>query len=269
MSECRRCRSQLVEAYYKELSAPQQEWVDAHLGHCPDCAAEFRKITSTLQMVNREAQPDPGAEFWDGYYARLQKRMAETQAKQVGEARPAGLRFGLSSKQNVRFWMYRVAAAIVFISIGLMIGKFYFGRPEVMTGRMTPRMSVPNQVDVRTANFLERSQILLVGMINMDTNRSDEPYDLSHQKQVSHELVREASYLKGELKDPRQRKLQRLVSELQVILTQIANMEEEEDLQSVDMVKSGVDRKGILLKINLEQMRMTDQKFQSASKPKL
>lgn len=261
MSECRRCGPLLVEAYYKELSAADQQWVDAHLGQCADCAAEFRKIASTMEIMSRREQPDPGAEFWDGYYGRLQKRMAV--------ARSAGPGSGAVSEPNIRVWMYRIAAAIAFIAIGLLIGKFYYQSPVVTARQETHAVKQANQVDVRAAHFLERSQVLLVGMINMDASESNEPYDLSHQKQVSHDLVREASYLKGELNDPRQRKLQRLVSELQVILTQIANMEEEEDLQSVDMVKSGVDRKGILLKINLEQMRMTDQKFQSASKPKL
>jgi len=52
--------------------------------------------------------------------------------------------------------------------------------------------------------------------------------------------------------------LRLLVSDLEVILLQIANLESEHNLSTIEMVQSGVDRRGILLKINLEEMRQTE-----------
>ena len=60
--------------------------------------------------------------------------------------------------------------------------------------------------------------------------------------------------LKDDLTDANRRKLYQLVSDLEVILLQIANLESQNDLPAVEMIRSGVDRRGILLKINLEEM---------------
>jgi hypothetical protein len=61
--------------------------------------------------------------------------------------------------------------------------------------------------------------------------------------------------LKKELSNTNDRRLEKLVGDLELILLQIKNLEEKEDLPEIELVKSGVDRKGLLLKINLEQMR--------------
>jgi hypothetical protein len=55
-----------------------------------------------------------------------------------------------------------------------------------------------------------------------------------------------------------------LISELEIILMQIANLEEQYDLESVELIRSGIEHKGILFKININQVRSdlnkTDQK---------
>jgi hypothetical protein len=79
-------------------------------------------------------------------------------------------------------------------------------------------------------------------------------------------LIQQASTLKNDLNDPRYRRLRSLISELQVILLEIADLQAQGDLQGVDLIRSGVDRKGVLLKINLEQMRLSDQAVKTEQK---
>jgi len=84
--------------------------------------------------------------------------------------------------------------------------------------------------------------------------------NLPYQKQISTELVQEASYLKGELGEYDQERLQSLVADLEMILLQIANLESEYDLRAIDLVKEGVERGGILLKINITDIRQSVKK---------
>ena len=75
--------------------------------------------------------------------------------------------------------------------------------------------------------------------------------------------VKEAAFLKTELTSPDQQRLHNLIADLEVILLQIANLESQIDVDGIEMVKSGVDRRGILLKINLEEM---ETKIKSSTK---
>jgi len=152
------------------------------------------------------------------------------------------------------------------ILIGVFIGKWYFGGRGPREDRSVPMSRQPFQtaeqiaLNERTHHYLQRSKVLLLGLINFDPETED-PYTLNlpQQKQISQRLVQEAGYLKDELSDHTDKQLLRLINDLEVILLQIANLESEQGLLAVEMVKSGVDRRGILLKINLEEMRRTAQ----------
>jgi len=241
---CKQFESALVDALYHDLDSGQQEVFDAHRAGCPDCAATYQKMSMTLDVMSRREQQDPGEQFWSGYYQRLEKKV-EPPVQKVRTVQP---------------WMFRIAAAIVLLLTGFLIGRSYFGQrePGRDLGKITPAQRVPVQTaGYRAQQFLDRSQVLLLGFVNLDPEASA-PSSISRRKQLSNDLIRQAGLLKGELKDSQHRRLRELVSELEIILLQIANLEEENDLKEIEMVKGGVDRKGILLKINLEQMRMTD-----------
>jgi hypothetical protein len=59
-----------------------------------------------------------------------------------------------------------------------------------------------------------------------------------------------------------------LITDLELILLQIANLESEYNIPEIEMVKSGVDRRGILLKINIEEMRRSQNHFNENDRSK-
>lgn len=240
---CEEIRSQFVDAYYQEMDAQQRENFHQHLKQCSACAAEFEKIVSTLDLMKERKQMDPGEEFWNGYYDRLQSRMERSQQQPVISFQP----------RHRMAWISQIAAAVILVGIGVIIGKFYFNQTSSKQTAIQTTPPVVADANVQKAQlFLQRSQVLLLGVVNADEN------DLSRQKEISHELITQASTLKNDLKEPQYRKLRALISELEVILLEISNLEQQSDVRGVELVRSGVDRKGVLLKINLEQMRLSE-----------
>ena len=106
--------------------------------------------------------------------------------------------------------------------------------------------------------FWNDQKFYLVGIVNLEPDE-DSTYstDLSAQRKMSRELIQQAPVIRANLKGPERRRLTQLVSDLELILLQIANLEAENDVPEIELVKSGVDRKGVLFKINVEQMRMS------------
>jgi hypothetical protein len=45
------------------------------------------------------------------------------------------------------------------------------------------------------------------------------------------------------------------MAQLELILREIANLEAESDVEAVEMIRNRVDREGVLLRIDLQQMR--------------
>jgi hypothetical protein len=242
MKPCKQVRRLFIEALYDELDPDAKQSFHAHLESCIRCRKAFRKMKRALGVMSRRVRVEPPQQFWDGYWTNLEQRMRQEKKVVV--------------PQKIR-WIYRAAAVVLLIGAGVILGRFLVPPQTVITdSRPGGPEIVPAKLEQRTQNFLGRSEILLLGLVNFDPE-TEEPasLDLSKQKSVSKDLIQEAAYLKKELKDSDDRRLEKLVGDLELILLQIANLEEKEDLPEIELVKNGVDRKGLLLKINLEQMR--------------
>ena len=264
MDSCRKIQALFIDAFYDGLNSDQKRDFDAHIRTCPDCASTFAKLSSTLEIMGRRQRPEPETVFWTGYWDRLSARLEATEkAKQPSTAWWKRLNQTLTLQPN---WVIGAAAAVGMILIGMFIGKLVFNPRDLnrqMSGSMAESSSQNGEMvalDNRTGEYLHRSKVLLLGLINFDPELEDSyTLNLPYQQEISQSLVQEAALLKDALKGSAQKQLIELITDLEVILLQIANLELGYDLSAIEMVKSGVDRRGVLLKINLEEMRRVDQ----------
>lgn len=264
MNTCEQMQDLFIEALYNDLDAERSKTLEAHFSSCPDCAAEYSTMRSTLKIMDSRARPDMNDAYWQSFDARLQERM--TSARQPKPAIPF--------TRRVPVWAWQAAAAIILVVLGVLIGRTYLKEESPQIAHPTEQRLPIQRVNANpeVQRFLEKSEVLIIGVVNTDAS-NEEGYStgLAHQKKVSQDLIREASVIKTKLNDPRQRRLRELVSDLEVVLLQIANLEAEQDQPEIEILKSGVDRKGLLLKINVEQMRLSNPKAEvpgSEKKPK-
>lgn len=260
---CKKCRNLFVNALYGELSAEQKSAFDLHVQECESCAGEYRKMAATLKTMGQRAPEQPQPEFWDSFWDKLEPKLDEEKSPVTDS--PKGDIWKLPAIA-IPQWAYRAAAAAAILVLGIFLGKIFFGSdvsdrqtsaPFATSETLTPQQA---QLDSRTQVYLERSKVLLMGLNNLEPDALEtNAIDFTRYQHVSRDLVQEAGYLKNALEsNPRQRRLRELVGDLEVILLQIANLEAENDVSGIELVKSGVDRRGILLKINLEEIRRAE-----------
>ena len=218
--------------------------------------------------MHRRTRPKPESVFWSGYWDRIADRLHNAEKSKTSVI-PVWARLREILRIEPR-WIYHAATATALIIVGVFIGRLAFS-PNRMNQQMADQTGVTSEnvqlasLEQRTGQYLERSKILLLGLINFDTAQEDPTtLNLTHQTRMSQDLVQEAASLKVELKSQGEIRLRDLVADLEVILLQIANLESEVDLSAIEMVRSGVDRRGILLKINLEEMRDSKQNIQKS-----
>lgn len=262
MSDCKKCQALFADALYEELNAEQRHFFKDHIQVCEKCKSEFAEMTSTLRIMNKRIRPEPGQAFWDNYENKLAKRMQEEktlEAKSESRWRRFIRTLNLAPK-----WAYQTTAALLLIILGIYIGRMMYSpsASEIQQARqLAGFVSQPEpgiELISRTQNYIEHSKLILLTMTNFDPETED-PYalNLPYQQQVSRELVHEASFLKKELADSDQRRLQNLITDLEVILLQIANLESEHDLEAVELFREGVNIQGILLRIHFTDVRQT------------
>lgn len=258
MINCRTSKDRMIEALYGELGPTEKERFDEHLRSCPECASEYSVLGATLRLMDKRERPDPGPEFWDGYWDRLSRRMVWEEAGEVPRT-SFGARL-VRALSGIPRWSYQAAGAAALLLVGILIGSRLITPPAPVSPSYrgaveSGALPVTAGPVVQAENFIERSKVLLLGLVNYDPATEDAyAFDLGRKKTMSRELAAEAPAIRGALKERGQRRLRGLVADLEVIMMQIANLESGQDLEGVELVKQGVDRKGIFLKIDFDRM---------------
>ncbi len=263
---CKDCEKLLVEALYDELSAPQKQQFQAHIDDCKSCREAFLGMQATLQIMNKRERSEPQSAFWDNYWDNLEDKLEVSPT-----ARP--------KTAFMHSWTFRLMAAAVVLISGIFIGREWssldrqlsedFAQenlvvpdnrqnnvPQILNNPQGNPSFASRAVQMRAANYLDRSKVLVLGLINLDEDTDElDSFDFSQHTRVSNELLQEAGYLKQALNTPQSRRLQSLVVDLEAILLEIATLSQQSDIPSVERVRTDVENRGILFKINMEELR--------------
>jgi hypothetical protein len=273
MTKCKKIRELFDEEFCEELNKEQETLLENHLRECPACRAAYNDMTSMLLFMKKRVRVEPGPDFWDGYQARLMDRMEK---EDVPVSKPG--------KKQVTFfhalipgprWAYQALAAVVLVVIGIFLGRELFppappARSDKRMGPMGPpfvaaKLEPGSELMNHTRDFIERSKVLLLAIINFDPETEDAyVLNLPYQQEVSKKLLRRAGWIKNEfaavkglppLHHKRYRQLRELVADLEIILLQVANLESGADISTIELVKNGVKIRGVLFKIQLTDIR--------------
>ncbi len=277
MTKCLKCKDSMIEALYGELGPGEKRAFDEHLRGCQKCASEYSVLGATLRIMDGRTRPDPGQDFWDGYWDRLSGKMEAQAARESAIPIPGHITLRERIARlfsSLPRWSYQAAGAAALVLAGVLIGRTLLAPPEPpATAALGPKGVTPSSAAASSAapssatipvsdpaadrayDYLERSKVLLLGLVNYEPGTEDAyALDLPRRRELSRELLSQAADIRGSLVSPGQARLKELVSDLERILLQIANLEAGQDLEAVEIVKDGVEQTSLFLKIDLTQM---------------
>ncbi len=111
-------------------------------------------------------------------------------------------------------------------------------------------------LESQAQEYLEQSKVLLISFMNTDAKSlSKDGQVLQREQEISRKLVNESTFLTSRLDHPSQRQMKELITDLQLILVQIANLNAKQKASGIEIIKGGIEHNGILFKINLEQIQ--------------
>jgi hypothetical protein len=254
MISCGKCQASFLEALYNELEPEDRRLVGEHLASCPSCATDFAGLQSTLQLLQQRKRTEPDDAFWNGVWDNFAKRIDLSAA---GPAAKTSRSWSFQPR-----WALQTAAAIIVIAGGLWVGRHFISPDtEVLKpGSVSPSHS-ESSLDHRVDQYLERSKLLLLGVANLDPNHQDiDSFDFTPERTVCKELLQETYSLKLALAESGERRQAELLSDLEVILLQISNLQPKDNSFGIELAKTGIRDKALLFKINLEEIRQTAEK---------
>jgi anti-sigma factor RsiW len=255
MISCKKYQSHLAAKAFGDLGATEERELQTHLAACAACRDTLAEMQQALGTIGMPQRPEMPEHFWEGYWHRLTQRM-EKEAQQ--EPKPDSLAERVWewlrekwSRQPLLVPLARTAGVLALLMLGVVIGHYWWPQETPPVAEVTPPPVVA--MPAQASQWLDRSKILLVGIMNEDLSGAGQ-IDFSHQRAASRRLITEAQAVARELDPSAHRQLIQLMSQLELILLQIANLEAEHDLSAVELVREGIDREGLLLKINIAEI---------------
>jgi hypothetical protein len=248
---CKEIQKQLSNYIDGGLGESERTAVEGHLATCEACAVEVKAIRRVLSEAVKLPKITAPENLWSAIESELDRKEVSwwERIQQTAEEWREALSDALG--RSWKLAIVQIAGVAAILLMGILIGRYFWPNAEQPASE---QMAIGSDANVRMAgrtnDYFEKSRVLFLGIVNADTSDLQN-MDLSTERKVARNLLYEAAFLKDNLNPSRDAIVSRLVGELEMILITIANMEEQQDLENIELIKSGIDRQGVLLKINL------------------
>lgn len=221
---------QIVLHFYGD--AEGEDEIRLHLEHCPECRREFERVQNLLRSIGPTEVAEPPAFFEEKTWLNLRDRLPEKRGRLW--RRPSA-----PSKWAIAGVMALLLAA------AFVAGRFW---PRQETGATTVAPNPQRVVLIAVGDHLERSQMLLVEIMNAEGKG---PVDLSAEQQQARDLL-DANHLyrvsAQHVGDPQ---ITRLLEELGRVLVEIANGPSEVSPGDLQQIRSRIQSDSLLFKVRV------------------
>ncbi|MGA2773143.1 MAG: hypothetical protein ABSG26_20235 [Bryobacteraceae bacterium] len=238
---------QLMLHYYGEEDDALP--AERHLGECDDCRALYGSLQRALNVVDSLPVPEPGAEYAEQVWKRIEHR--------------------LPARRGVRWiwdlparWRWAVASAAF---AALLVAAF-------LTGRSYPHPRQPAQLAaadpqagerillVAVGDYLERSQMVLIELANA---RTQGPLDISSEQERAVDLVSENRLYRQTAGHTGDAAVASVLDELERVLLDITHAPSRLSPGELEKLRQRLEAEGILFKIRVLGANVRNQEGQT------
>lgn len=251
--DCKTFEKRIFDYFDKTISDSELQEFEGHLHECWNCSANLKTHKAVLSEASNLDKCKAPDTLWAQIETQLEQKKSPFLSRLL--AGMESWKDSLETTLKISAPVFQVAAVATILILGVFVGRHFFPTTQqVNLGQATAEpQGKAELVAARTNNFVEKSKILFLGIVNADATEIQDS-DWNTEKRMAHNLVREAAVLKDDWSQMKAERIKLLIDELELILLEIANLEEEHDVENIELIKSGIDRKGLMLKIHLHDL---------------
>ena len=265
MSKHDQIQCQLYDYIQGGLELHERKKIEAHAASCAVCNRELEELRDLIENplpTLGEPSDERTPAYWNDFASEVERRIQEIDGQRL--VRQFSLWDWLNSllvfnKSQVITIGSVLAVVCAAISLWLLHTPLPVEEKIVSPPIVSAQFA---EVDQKVSNYLHKSKTLLVGISNLDLAR-DNSIDLTTEKKVSRQLVREARYLHDQPLDIRSA---RLIGDLEKIQIEIGTMKDYGAVPHIEMVRNGIYRENLLFKIRMAESMYDTRGVISANK---
>ncbi|MCI5107234.1 MAG: zf-HC2 domain-containing protein [Pseudomonadales bacterium] len=248
MLSCEASQLLIADGLYGDLPSEQQQALQQHIEHCQHC----RDLLDDLQAGKNylEGQGLASGNFddipervqldslWENIEPALDSIDADRYRSQARRFRPAPWLAG---------GIAMAACLLLFISI-LPIGP----QTETGGGDTVSELASNPAIAPELLNYLNRVETLLMTVANTEANNTAM---VPVQQTFARDMALQANFMSNDMNDSFSSGQSRLLRDIEFMLLQIANLDESNMEEGVQLLQQYMEDNSVLLKIRLMEMR--------------
>jgi len=222
----------LILLFYGELPAPASATIEGHLEQCPTCRAALSALARTLQLATTLRAPDPGPDFEDRLWERLQPHI------------PDGRR-SARHVLGVGAWAASVAALVGATWI-------WAQAPPHPPERWTAASAAPD-ADVRARVLLSavdahlaQAEVLFVELLNTP---AEAPEAFAHARLTADDLVSSGRLYRATAQATGETPVAVMLDDLEAVLVEVARSPDAPRAQDVLALQDRIQADDLLFKV--------------------
>ena len=226
---------QLILHYYGEDG--DGGGAERHLGECEACRALYGSLQRVLNVVDSLPVPEPGAEYGERVWKRIEQHLPARRGVRWVSALPAAWRWAAAS-----------AAFAALLVVAFLAGRSYpHPRQPAQLAAADPQAG-ERILLVAVGDYLERSQMVLIELANANSKGS---LDISAEQERAVDLVSENRLYRQTAGHTGDTAVASVLDELERVLLEIAHAPSRLSPGDLEKLRQRLEAEGILFKIRV------------------
>jgi hypothetical protein len=220
---------------YRYGESAEAEAIERHLGECKRCRAEHEALRGALETIDSAPLPSRGEDYPEQVWRRVADRVPQRSAAPWTT------------------WLTWPRLALAGSVATLLVVAFLVGRDVGVDQGIRSVNPIPETVRERillvaVGNHLERSQRLLIELVNAD---SASEVDVSQSRPVARALAANNRVYRRTAATSGQEALAGVLDELERVLLELANGPDNLSAAELADFRKDVEGRGLLLKVRV------------------
>jgi hypothetical protein len=248
----------LILYYYGE--GRKRADIERHLDQCGTCAATYREIAGTLEMITAPEIPERGEQYGLEVWQRIRHQLPEQDAPWWDLGRLL---------RGDRLVLAGVAAALLLAAF--VTGRWWPREPGGTTPPATIQVS-SNGVEQRqrilltsVADHLDRTERVLTEIMNTSDSR-----DISTEQRWAEDLLNTSRLYRQDAEDAGERSVASVLDDLERSLLEIVHSPSQISAADLEQIRRRIDAAALLFKVRVmsDELRQRDGAPADASQPR-
>jgi len=257
--KCKIYQENISSMLDNELGEIEKQATLVHAKSCSQCQATLERLESSQRLLEEHVARQAAPAHIESI---LFQRIASSKREKATEWSLDSI--WLSIRQFVvppKPWMRFAAVAVVFLLAVIagirlqrkMVEKHVREEANVASTGVPANdsMNRTNYVEPGLPSYIEKSTIVLMQIQNGRYEGKHGIAELSEEKKLAKELLVESKMISQEISRKRHKYLSELVTEMEPVLIEVANLDPQGDSRSLEIVRKAIKENDYLLKLQL------------------